>query len=142
MSRAAFALALVLAAALPSDGADPGAPARNWVLPLFTKDGYHSMTLRGSEVRPVGSDRIDIVDLNIAVFSGDAAARVRTILLSPAASYFANENRAIGPRSVRVIRQSAEITGEDWTYVQAGEKISMQRNVRVVLRATLPGLLK
>jgi hypothetical protein len=133
---------LVLAAALSLKGAEPGAPARNWVLPLFTKEGYHSMTLRGSEVRPAGADRIDIVDLNIAVFSGDPAARVRTILLSPAASYFANENRASGPQSVRVIRDDAEITGEDWTYEQAGEKISLRRNVRVVLRAALSGILK
>src|SRR4051794_37849917 len=29
------------------------APAVNWVLPIFTdKEGYRSMTLRGSEVRP------------------------------------------------------------------------------------------
>jgi hypothetical protein len=29
-------------------------PAKNWVLPLFTaKEGFRSMTLRGSEVKPV-----------------------------------------------------------------------------------------
>ena len=85
--------------------ADSGlAPAKNWVLPLFTKEGYHSMTLRGAEVHPVSSVRIDVTDLNITVFSGDDAAQVETVLLSPHASYFPREKRASGPGSVRVIR--------------------------------------
>ena len=81
------------------------APAKNWILPLFTdKEGFRSMTLRGSEVRPVGNTRVDVTDLNITVFSGDAAARVDSLLLSPQASFYPKENRASGEKSVRFIR--------------------------------------
>jgi hypothetical protein len=123
-------------------------PARNWVLPLFTPEGFRSMTLRGSAVHPVGADRIDVVDINITTFSGDAAARVDSSLLSAAASFFPRETRASGPETVRLIRFApdgnidAEITGEDWTYRQAGKRVSIGRRAHVVFREQLSDILK
>lgn len=113
------------------------------MLPLFTaKEGYRNMTLRGSEVRPVGNSRIDVSDLSITIFSGDAAAHVETMLLSPAATFFPKEQRAIGAKSVRLIRDDIEVTGEGWTYEHLGKKVSLARNVRVVFSAQLNDILK
>jgi hypothetical protein len=133
----------LLAADLPAPTV-VSAPARNWVLPRFTKEGYRWMTLRGTEVREITADQIDIVDLNITVFSQDAAARIDSIILSPAASYFLKDNRATGPTEVRLIdyREQLEVTGEQWTYEPGRKKISLARNVRVVIHAPLPDLLK
>jgi hypothetical protein len=121
-----------------------GAPAKNWSLALFTKEGYHSMTLRGTEVRQVSEDRIDVVDINITVFSGDASARIDKIILSPSASYFPRENRASGAQSVRVIMvdDGAEITGEDWTCDEVGKKVSIRRHAHVTFRQQLPDILR
>ncbi len=128
----------------PAAGAPPVAvPAKNWVLPLFTaKEGFRSMTLRGSEVRPVGTERVEVTDFSITVFSGDAAANVETMLLSPAASFFPKAKRAAGEKSVRLIRDDIEVTGEGWTYDHAGKKVSLARNVRVVFPAQLNDILK
>lgn len=144
--------ALVIRAQTPKSAPDPAAPAssapvavpaKNWILPLFTaKDGFRTMTLRGSEVRPVGPARIDVTDLSITVFSGDAAAHVETILLSPAAIFLPKEKRATGEKTVRLIRDDIEVTGEGWTYDHLGKKISLARNVRVVFRAQLNDILK
>jgi hypothetical protein len=120
-----------------------GIPAKNWVLPLFTaKDGFRNMTLRGSEVRPVGNARIDVSDLSITVFSGDAAAHVETILLSPAAVFLPKEKRATGEKSVRLIHDDIEVTGEGWTYDHEAKKVSLARHVRVVFSAQLNDILK
>ena len=100
------------------------------------------MTLRGSEVRPVGPARIDVTDLSITIFSGDAAARVDTMLLSPNASFFPKDNRASGEKSVRLIRDDIEVTGEGWTCEQNGKKVSLAKNVRVVFRTQLKDILK
>ena len=117
-------------------------PAFNWVLPLFTdKEGFRSMTLRGSEVRPIGRD-IAVTDLSITTFSGDAAARVDSILLSPAAIFYPKENRAGGEKSVRFIRGDIEINGSDWTYDHAAKKLSLRRAVRVTFQAQLNDILK
>lgn len=139
-------LLLSLALALPVVRAQAPAPATppalNWVLPIFTdKDGHRSMTLRGSEVRPVGKT-IAVTDLSITIFSGDAKAQVDSILLSPAAVFSPRENRASGDKAVRFIRDDIEVTGVGWTYDHAAKKVSLQQNVRVTFRAQLKDILK
>jgi hypothetical protein len=127
---------------LPGGEAAAPAPAQNWVLPIFTdKEGYRSMTLRGTEVRPRGKD-IAVTDLSITVFTGDAAARVDSILLSPSAVFHSKENRASGDQAVRFIRDDFEVTGVGWTYDHAARKVSLQSNVRVTFRTPLNDILK
>jgi hypothetical protein len=120
------------------------APAFNWVLPIFSdQEGFRSMTLRGSAVtRPAADGSISVTDLSITVFSGDAAARVESILLSPRAKFLTKENRATGDSTVRLIRDDIEVTGADWTYDHAAKKVSLRRNVRVTFRAQLDDILK
>jgi len=135
---------LLLGGEAPAPAPTAAPPAKNWVLPLFTdKEGYRTMTLRGSAVQPVGASRIDVVDLNITVFSGDAAARVDSVLLSQAASFFPKTNVATGEKNVRLIRDDFEISGEGWSYDHTAKKISVKKNARVVfLRAELNDILK
>lgn len=136
------ALLLVPCSLLLGGEAAAPAPAQNWVLPIFTdKEGYRSMTLRGTEVRPRGKD-IEVTDLSITVFSGDASARVDSILLSPSAVFHPKENRASGEKAVRFIRDDFEVTGVGWTYDHAARKVSLQSNVRVTFRTPLNDILK
>lgn len=118
-------------------------PAKNWVLPLFTdKEGYRTMTLKGSEVRPITKDQIDVKDLNITVFSGDAAAHVEDVLLSPLAHFFPDRNFASGESTFRFIRDDVEVSGENWTYDHATKKITIQKHTRIVFQTQLPNFLK
>lgn len=101
------------------------------------------MTLRGTEARTISDDRIDIIDLNITTFTGDATARVEAILLCrELASFFPNEKLVRGDASVRLVRDDLEITGEHWTYDHAAKKVSLGRNARVTFKAQLPDILK
>src|SRR6185436_20415953 len=110
---------------------------QNWVLPIFTdKEGYRSMTLRGSEVRPMGKN-IAVANLNITIFSGNEKAQVDSILLSPNALFSPKENRASGDNVVRYIRDDIEVTGVGWTYDHIAKTISLQHNVRVTFRSQL-----
>lgn len=118
------------------------APASNWVLPIFTdKEGYRSMTLRGSEVRPLQGG-VTVTDLNITIFSGNATPVVDSMLLSPVARFMQKEMRASGDKSVRFIRDDIEVTGVGWVYDHDLKKISLQQNVRVTFRAQLNDILK
>jgi hypothetical protein len=137
----AFALAAGGFGASAQDIAVPP-PARNWALPLFTKEGFRQMTLRGDEVRPVTSDRIDIVGMNFTVFSGGAEAKVDSILLSPKATFLINEKIARGDESVRLVRDDVEVTGIGWTYYYNEKKVLLNRNAHVVFHAALPDVLK
>jgi hypothetical protein len=146
-SICAVALLLVPSALLPAQRESAGpavapAPATNWVLPIFTdKEGFRSMTLRGTAVSPQGKN-IAVTDLSITMFSGDAAAKVDSILLSPTAVFFPKENRASGDKSVRLIRDDFEVTGIGWTYDHLTKKVSLQQRVRVTFRTPLNDILK
>lgn len=120
-----------------------GGTAHNWSLHTFSDaDGFRELSVRGSEVHPAGPDKIAVTDLSITVYSGDAAAQVDTMLLSPAALFFSKENRASGEKSVRMIRDDLEATGDRWTYEHAEKKVSLDGHVRIVFNAELTNLLK
>lgn len=143
--RFAVSLLLLSPAALLRGGeatAPATAPAFNWVLPLFSdKEGHRLMTLRGTEVRPTGPD-ITVTNLSITVFSGDAAAKVDSVLLSPLAVFHPKENRASGDQTVRYIQDDIEVTGTRWSYDHAAKKVSLRENVRVTFSAKLNDILK
>lgn len=117
-------------------------PARNWTLPLFTREGYRQMTLKGDEVRPVSADRIDIVGMNVTVFSGGPEARVDSVLLSPEATFLINEKVARGDKTVRLIRDDVDVTGEGWSYSYNEKKVLISRHAHVVFHSALPDILK
>jgi hypothetical protein len=117
-------------------------PARNWTLPLFTKEGYRQVTLRGDEVRPVSSDRIDVTGMNVTVFSGAPDARVDSVLVSPEASFLLNEKVVRGDRSVRLVRDDVDVRGEGWSYNYNEKKVLIYRRTHVVFRSALPDMLK
>jgi hypothetical protein len=120
-----------------------GGSAQNWSMHVFSDaEGYRQMSVRGSEVHPAGPGEINVTDLSITIYSGDAAAHVETMLLSPTASFFTKVNRASGEKSVRVIRDDLEATGTRWTYDQAQKKVSLDGRVRIVFNAELKDLLK
>jgi len=135
--------ACLLGCTIPATiAADITAPAMNWALPFFTKEGHHAMTARGSEMRYINANHVEVIDLNLTVFSGDAAAKVETILLSPAATFLPNDRIARGEKSVRFIGDDIEASGRQWTYWQQEKKISLQGDVRVTFRAELKNILQ
>jgi hypothetical protein len=138
---AASALA-ALALASPAQDIAVAPPARNWALPLFTKEGYRQMTLRGDEVRPVSNDQVDIVGMNFTVYAGGPDPKIDSVLLSPAATFLISERIARGDQSVRLVRDDVEVTGVGWTYYYNEKKVLINRNAHVVFHAALPNILK
>jgi hypothetical protein len=139
-----LAAAAFLASMLASQAQDIAVapPASNWTLPLFTREGYHQMTLRGELVHPVDSDRVDVTGMNFTVFSGGSDARVDSVILSPNAKFMINERMASGAGTVRLIRDDIDVTGEDWSYSYNEKKVLIMRKAHVVFHAALPEMLK
>jgi hypothetical protein len=126
-------------------------PATNWTYPVFTdKEGYRKYLLRGSTARVLDPNRIQVTGFNCVVFSGDAAERVDTVLLSPEALFFPKDNRASGSSSVRLLfsgrpdtpNDDIEVIGRDWVYDHGRKAVSLAHNVRVTFHAQLHDILK
>jgi hypothetical protein len=144
LRRIGVALAGLLACAPsgPAQEITAAPPARNWTLPLFTKEGYRQATLRGDEVRSVSSDRFDAKGMNVTVFSGGADARVDSVLVSPEATFLLNEKVAQGDKAVRLVRDDVDVRGEGWSYNYAEKKVLIYHHTHVVFHSALPDILK
>lgn len=117
-------------------------PAKDWTLPLFTKEGFRQLTIRGDEVHPINADRVDIIGMNVTVFNGAADPKVDSVLLSPEATFMINEKTAHGNKSVRLVRDDVEVTGEEWSYIYSEKKVLITKHAHVVFHSALPDILK
>ena len=133
---------LVLAAGGFAASIETNAPVKNFSLPTFTKEGYHSVLLRGNEALFVSAQQIDVSGMQLTLFTGDATNRVETVIISPQARFFPNRNIAEGEHSVRVLRDDVEMSGTKWTYDHGERKVVLDGNVRVIFHAQLKDMLK
>jgi lipopolysaccharide export system protein LptC len=133
---------LTCAGLLAANAASTLAPAINWVAPLFTKDNFRSMTVRGAKASFPSTSEVEVVDLDLTVFSGDAAKKIETVIRSPAATFLPKQNLARGEVGVRVVRDDLEASGIHWVYDHAQKKVSLHGRVRIVFNAEFKGLLK
>ena len=117
------------------------APVINFRVPTFTGE-FRSWLLCGAEGVYVDDSRLDVVDLNLTVFSGDASNRIESVFLSPSAVALIGESRVRGPGALRLITSDFDATGEDWLYDHRQKKVSIHRDVRVVFHARLNDLLR
>lgn len=118
------------------------APIVNFRLPTFTPEGFRQWLVRGTEGRLISAKEIDIRELTLTVFSGDAQDRIDTMILSPAAKVLTDSQVVSGPETIRVIRDDLEASGSQWTYDHREKRVTMQRKVRVTFRAELKNFLQ
>jgi lipopolysaccharide export system protein LptC len=137
--------ALLAAGALPAQSdtqVATNAPILNFRLPTFTPDGHRQWLIRGSKVVFQSKSEIDVSELALTIFSGDAQDRIETMMLSPVARVSTADQTAAGPDTIRVISDNFEATGLGWRYDHREKKVSLSRRVRVTIRSELKDLLK
>ncbi len=141
LSLLAFTLTLPSLAQSPTRLSND-APILNWRLPSFTPEGYRESLVRGSEARVLNGKEFALTGLTLTLFSGDATNRVETILLSPAARVQAADRVVTSDSTLRIINDRFEATGTGWRYEHGTKRVSIAKNVRVVLQLELKDLLK
>jgi hypothetical protein len=146
------ALALLMGLLLPplATPANPDLPRRvsspapvlNFSLPVFNDEGYHTLLVRGHRASLRDPSRIELADMTLTVFAGDPARTVESVLLSPRAVVYPEQERVEGPGPVRLVRDDVEVTGADWSYDHAAKKILINQRTRIVFQASLSNLLR
>jgi len=139
-------VALLLCSAVTALGANtqlaPDQAIVNFRLPEFTPEGNRSWLVRGSEARYPAPGQIDIKGLNLSIFTGLPDGRVETLILSPFAQVLLTDKLVRGSDTIRVINDNFEATGSDWNYNHREKKVSINKNVHVVLHTELKAILQ
>jgi len=120
----------------------PDQPIVNFRLPDFTPEGNRSWLVRGSEARYATQGLVDIKGLNLSIFTGLPDGRVETLILSPSAQVVPGEQIVRGSDTIRIINDRFEATGSEWNYSHKEKKVSIGKNVHVVLHTQLKDILK
>lgn len=136
-----LAAGLAFAATAPRGAS---APIRNFRLPGFTNDGFRTWLLRGSQAHYVGNHQVEVKEMTLAIFSGDASDRLVTMILSPVATVHTADLVACGGDTIRVIHytEDFQITGRDWRYEHKQKRVSIAKDVNVTYHAEVKDLLK
>jgi len=117
-------------------------PIINFRVPDFTPEGHRAWLVRGSEARYAGDNQVDVKELNLTIFTGQADGKVETLFLSPQAEIRLGDLTASGHDTLRIINDKFEVTGAEWTYSHKEKKVSINRNVHVVLHTQVKDILK
>lgn len=118
------------------------APILNFSLPSFNEQGFRTMLVRGREAIVTSKTEARLRDMTLTVFSGDAAARVETVFVSPAATVRLDERVVFGEESVRVVNDRFELLGTDWRYEHDAKRILIRAGARVVFQTEVRDLLR
>lgn len=121
------------------------APVKKFRLPSFNDQGFRTSLLEGDEAQVISPSQIDMKEMHMTLFSGDENNAVDTTLLASTATVRLLEKNQItveGQNSVRLIREDLDVSGENWSYQHAEKRLTIGKNVRVVIRAELGDILK
>lgn len=121
------------------------APVKKFRLPSFNDQGFRTSLLEGDEARIISSSQIDMREMHLTLFSGDETNAVDTTLLAATATVRILEKNQIaveGRDSVRLVRSDLDVAGENWSYRHSDKRLTIGKNVRVVIHAELGDILK
>ena len=110
----------------------PSAPVRHFRMPRFGKDGYKVWDFSGREGHYISREHIEVIDMTLRVFSGDARGVVETQIKSPEAVLFIQRSYAHSPQQLSIEGIGYHVEGRDWIWDGKQKKIIVQEDVHVV----------
>lgn len=132
----------VAAPAVASPQVAASAPIKNFRLPTFNEEGFRHLMLRAAEARVPSVERIDVVEMELTLFTGHADEQIEAMLAAPSASFFPAKYLATGSETVRLERSDITVTGADWSYDHTDRKVVINRDAHVIFRSAIGDILK
>jgi lipopolysaccharide export system protein LptA len=121
-------------------------PIKNPRYPGFNDAGNRIYLLTGKQAAFINNRQIDIRELSFTQYPGDGSSTVQAAITAPTASVFFDDNRQspriAGSDSVHLVHENElDVTGEDWSYDHAQQKLNINKNARVICKAPLKNIL-
>lgn len=120
-------------------------PITNFKLPLFNDEGYRTGYLRGEQAVLLNDTEIRIDGMELNQYSGDERDAVTGIMESPEALFRRGKNRnstASGPGFIKLENDTFLLTGEDWIWQEKGNRLVINKNVKIVIFDAIGNVIK
>jgi hypothetical protein len=115
----------------------PEAPVANFRLPMFGDDGYRTWELFGSQGKYLSADKIEVTDMRLKVYAGDAGGNMEHLLESPKATLLLNKNIAIGEGPIKISSSTYRVDGQRWYWDGRNHSIVVSQNAKVTFFQSL-----
>ena len=119
----------------------PDTPLKDFTVPVFGDDGYRKWYFHGEEGMLVDEDHFEVVGMLIKTFQGGESQQVDTVIRSSQALVSIKENKAEGDAPIEVISKQFTLNGESWHWDGKNRKMTIDKNVRLVFKGNLDGIL-
>ncbi len=110
----------------------PQEPVKNFQLPMFGENGYRTWELSGDEGRYISADKIEVSQMKMKVFSGDASSTIENRIESPLAMLFVSKNIAIGQGPIRITATTYRIDGQRWFWDGKTRSVVVSQKASVI----------
>ncbi len=137
-----FSALAIASGAAASPQVTATAPVKNFRLPTFTDEGWRRLMVVAAEARLPDPARVDLVEMELTLFTGRADEQIDAMLAAPVATFLPEKQFASGAETVRLERSDISVTGADWSYDHPARKIIIRRDARVTFHAALGDILK
>ncbi|EIP96441.1 Protein of unknown function (DUF1239) [Opitutaceae bacterium TAV1] len=134
--------AATTAAATTAQDIRASAPIRDFKLPLFTDAGLRQSLMIAREGRVLSPDHIIVFDMQLTLFTEDAANKPETTITSSLAEAFVKDQTVQGERGVNIVRTDFQASGSDWSYNHKEQHIFINRDAHLVFQAEITNILK
>ena len=142
MNRTILSLSAALIATAVFGQMNPGAQVIRFKLPIFNEEGYRSWYLRGERGTYVSETQVKIDDMLVSQYTGDEEGRRIATLTAPEAVFHFDTTTAYGPGELAVSTDNFEVTGKDWIWRGEDKEITLNQDVKVVLKQGIGDILK
>jgi hypothetical protein len=129
--------ALLVCAGVAYAQMTPQEPIQNFRLPMFGENGYRTWEMKGDEGRYISPEKIEVSQMKLDVFSGEADSSIENKIKSPLATLFVNKNIAIGDSPIQILSQNYRVDGERWFWDGKLKRVVISRNARVIFNEGL-----
>ncbi|MEM0965175.1 MAG: hypothetical protein AAGJ81_03350 [Verrucomicrobiota bacterium] len=137
----AFVAIVFIAPVLPASAEiKPDAKVQSFTFRKFNDRGLRLWDLSGNEAVFLSDSIIRVIEMQLAVTS--TASGKDTVLRSPSANIFVEDNSASGEGLLFVQGAGYSLEGEDWEWKGAERRIDIRRGARVTFDEAIDRILK
>ena len=145
-TRSQFRLLILAASMLTVSAQDSrvstSAPVKDYAVSFFSDEGYPRVRVVGASADLSDTTNVRLTGMALILYSGLADRSIDTSLEAPIAILKPEPELVSGPDAVKVVRPDIELEGHDWSYDHQEQHIQIRRQVRVVFKTQLKGLLE